>query len=91
MLVGTINKEYVEARERAHRLLKNYIVRFINRWCIKGTEVFQLNWRQGDTKYCVTVRILKDRRYCGFKADELILDEDAFMNIDLEGGSDDVQ
>ena len=91
MLVGTINKEYLEARERAQRLLKNYIVRFINKWFPKGTDCVQMNWRQDDTKYCVTVRILKDRRYCGFKADELILDEDALMNIDLEGGSDDVQ
>lgn len=61
MLVGTINKEYLEAEKRAQRLLKNYIARFIDKWCPKGTEGFQINWRQDDTKYCVTVRILKDR------------------------------
>lgn len=62
MIVGTINKEYVEAEKRAQRLLKNYIVRFIDKWCPKGTDGFQINWGQDNKKYCVTVRILKDRR-----------------------------
>lgn len=62
MLVGKINKEYIEAEKRAKRLLKNYIARFINKWCPKGTDDFQINWREGNKKYCMTVRILRDRR-----------------------------
>lgn len=57
MLVGTINKEYLEAEKRARKLFIDYVVRFIDKWYPKGTAGIQASWKRGDKGYFLSIKI----------------------------------
>lgn len=46
---------------RAQKLLINYLMRFIYKWCPKGADGFQASWRRGKKLYSVTVHIATNK------------------------------
>jgi len=59
MIVGKINKEYLEAEKRARKLFINYVVRYIDKWCPKGTAGMKSEWKRNGKAYYLSIKIEK--------------------------------